>query len=453
MGLSVEIQACRTGVYWTAPTVSPRDPPAILPRPTERRGGSARDRLIRIRQTWEACCGLVRWARIDTALPGAFPGGPLRKVPGFLRVEAIAGWHSPGGNGGAICQNKDVTDIPNLPKVVLHDHLDGGLRPSTVLALAAEHGYLGLPRDDEESLAAWFDQSRSASLEHYLAAFAETGAVMQRPDALQRVAREAVEDLAADGVVYAEVRFAPSLHLQQGLTRSEVIRAVLGGMAEGERGTGTVARVIVDAMRQDDDSRDVAAVAAEFAGAGVVGFDLAGPEAGYPASAHREALSIAGSAGLGLTIHAGEGDGPAGIADALDSGAERLGHGVRIAEDVVVREGRITDLGPIAGRVHGGSIALEICPYSNVHTGAVASAAAHPAGLLLRAGFNVTLNTDNRLMSGTSMSREFAFAKTDLGFSSGDLRSVTEAALQAAFCDEETRRTVAAEVARRYGEA
>ncbi|MBU1225675.1 MAG: adenosine deaminase [Actinobacteria bacterium] len=343
-----------------------------------------------------------------------------------------------------------MTQIASLPKVVLHDHLDGGLRPSTVLALADETGYLGLPRHDERTLAEWFDQSHSASLVGYLAAFDQTVAVMQTPAALQRVARETVEDHAADGVVYAEIRFAPSLHLRQGMTRSEVIGSVLRGLAEGEEATGVVARVIIDAMRHEQDAVEVAAAAVEFAGRGVVGFDLAGPEVGFPASAHRRALAVARNGGLRLTIHAGEADGPAGIADALDSGAERLGHGVRIVEDAVVREGQIVDLGPIARRVHRDAIPLEICLSSNIHTGAVPAGTRHPAGMLLRAGFNVTLNTDNRLMSRTSMSREFAFARSDLGFSDDDLRTVTDHAVLAAFCDEPSRRSVVAAVAARY---
>ncbi len=343
-----------------------------------------------------------------------------------------------------------MLEIATLPKVVLHDHLDGGLRPSTVIALAAAVGYLDLPSLDERALAAWFDQSNSVSLVDYLAAFEQTVSVMQTPAALERVARESVEDHAADGVVYAEIRFAPSLHLREGLTRSRVIQAVLDGLAEGEASTGTVARVIIDAMRQENDSVEVAAAAADFAGRGVVGFDLAGPEAGFPASAHREALAIVRKSGLHLTIHAGEGAGPASISDALDAGAERLGHGVRIVEDVVVNEGQIVEFGPVARRVREDGIPLELCPYSNFHTGAVPPGSPHPARMLLRAGFDVTLNPDNRLMSRTSMSREFALARSGMGFSDDELRAVTDHAVQAAFCDERARRSVAAAVAARY---
>jgi len=344
-----------------------------------------------------------------------------------------------------------VTDFSTLPKVLLHDHLDGGLRPATVLSLAAKHGYDGLPHREEGALAAWFDQTGSGSLVGYLAAFDETIAVMQRASALERVAMEAVEDLAADGVVYAEIRFAPSVHCREGLSRAEVIDAVLAGLAAGEEVTGTAARVIVDAMRQDDDSEEVARVAADYAGQGVVGFDLAGPEAGFPASAHAAAMAVVRSAGLCITVHAGEGDGPVSMADALDSGAERIGHGVRIVDDLVAQEGQIVDFGPIARRVHRGAVALEMCPYSNVHTRAVPSAAAHPAGMLHRAGFNITLNTDNRLMSNTTMSKEFGLAADLLGLSGQDLRAVTLNAVEAAFCDERTRAAVRDRVLAGYG--
>ncbi|MCB2224665.1 MAG: adenosine deaminase [Actinobacteria bacterium] len=335
----------------------------------------------------------------------------------------------------------------DFPKVVLHDHLDGGLRPATILELAAASGYDGLPAGDEAGLAAWFDQSGSGSLVGYLAAFDQTVAVMQTPEALQRVAREAVEDHAAAGVVYAEIRFAPSLHTREGMSRSEVIAAVLAGLAEGEAATGLPARVIVDAMRHAADSSEVAATAAEFAGRGVVGFDLAGPEAGYPAVAHAEALRLATEAGLHLTIHAGEAAGPESIADALSAGAERLGHGVRVVDDVTVEGGRIIARGPVAAEVHSRRIPLEICPTSNVGTRAVASLEAHPARMLLEAGFVVTLNTDNRLMSSTTMDGEFALAAGVLGFTTADLRAVTDHAVAAAFCDEQTRAAVAGRVA------
>ena len=334
---------------------------------------------------------------------------------------------------------EQVIITSSLPKVVLHDHLDGGLRAATLLELAEAAGYAGLPHRDPGALAAWFDQSRSGSLVRYLASFEQTVAVMQTPEALRRVAREAVEDLAADGVVYAEIRFAPSLHTRRGVGLGEAIDSVLEGIAEGGAATGTVAKVIVSAMRQEDGSEEVAVAAAAGAGRGVVGFDLAGPEGGYPASRHRRALSAAGESGLGLTIHAGEAAGPESIADALDCGAVRIGHGVQVIHDVVRSNGRILELGPIAARVLEGRTPLELCPSSNVHTSAVASAASHPLGMLHRAGFVVTVNTDNRLMSATSMGAELSLAADLLGLDGNDIRQVTMNAVEAAFCDEETR--------------
>jgi len=332
--------------------------------------------------------------------------------------------------------------LPRLPKVVLHDHLDGGLRPATVLELAHEQGYEGLPADDIEGLSRWFFQGESATLVRYLEAFGQTVAVMQTAAALERVAAEAVLDLAADGAVYAELRFAPMLHLQRGLTPEQVVDAVLAGCAAGRARAGIPVFVIVCAMRQDDDAAAVAALAAAYARRGVVAFDLVGPEAGFPASRHRGACRAATRAGLHLTLHAGEAAGVDSIADALGCGAQRLGHGVRLVEDLTVRDGRVVGMGATAAQVHASGIALEVCPASNLHTGAFPSAAAHPVGLLHRAGFAVTLNPDNRLMSGTSMSAEFAFCVEHHGFGPADLRAVTLRAVEAAFCDPGTRAEV-----------
>lgn len=331
-----------------------------------------------------------------------------------------------------------------LPKVVLHDHLDGGLRPATVVDLARDAGYRDLPTTDPDDLAAWFDQGESGSLERYLEAFRHTVAVMQTPEALERVAAEAVEDLAADGVVYAEVRFAPSLHMHRGLDRHRVIGAVLAGLRRAPDGCD--AGLIIDAMRQDDDSADVVAAALESHGDLLVGFDLAGPEAGFPASRHLRACRAAREGGLGLTIHAGEGAGPESIADALECGAERIGHGVRIVEDLTLADGAVVGIGALARRVLDESVPLEVCPTSNIHTRAFPSPAAHPLGLLHRTGFTVTLNTDNRLMSRTSMTAEWEVAVRHHGFGIDDLRAVTRNAVEAAFCGAEVRRRVAGRV-------
>jgi len=333
----------------------------------------------------------------------------------------------------------DLELLRSLPKAVLHDHLDGGLRPDTVLELAEAAGYEGLPAAAADDLARWFYRGDSASLPEYLEAFDQTLAVMQTAGALERVASEAIVDLAADGVVYAEIRFAPMLHRVRGLTPEEVLDAVLVGIRSGAEAAGIDAGVIVAAMRQDDDSAEVARVAASFRDRGVVAFDLAGPEAGFPASLHREACRLAGDGGLQISLHAGEGDGVPSIAAALECGAERLGHGVRIAEDVAWEDGTAVRLGPVAASVRDRHIALELCPTSNLDTKTYPSIEEHPVGRMHRAGFTVTLNTDNRLMSDTSMSREFSLAIEHHGFTAADLRTVTLQAVAAAFCSEETR--------------
>ena len=337
-------------------------------------------------------------------------------------------------------------DFGRLPKVVLHDHLDGGLRPATVLALAAAVGYRELPATDADGLGRWFHQAGATSLEMYLEAFAHTLGVMQTPAAMHRAALEAVEDMAAAGVVYVEIRFAPSLHTAGKMTRSDAIAAVLGGLAEAEDRWGVPSRVVVDAMRQHDDSEEVAAAAIDFVGQGVVGFDLAGPEAGFPARLHQRAIDMAREAGLHITLHAGEGAGVESIVDALACGAERLGHGVRIIEDTTVRDGRIVAMGPVAEEVHGRRIPLEVAPVSNLDTKMYPSAADHPVGLLHRAGFVVTLSTDNRLMSATSMVREFTIVHENCGIETADLAAMTRNAVSAAFCDESTRARVAQRV-------
>lgn len=337
-----------------------------------------------------------------------------------------------------------------LPKVLLHDHLDGGLRPSTVIDLARAMGYDALPHTDLAALTEWFDQGGSTSLERYLEAFSHTFGVMQDPTALRRVVHEAGEDLASDGVVYAEIRFGPSLHLAGGMNRHDVIAAVLEGARAAEADFGVTVRIIIDALRHETDSVDVAGAAIDFAGEGVVAFDLAGPEAGFPPSMHAEAIDIARGGGLHLTIHAGEGDGVTSIAEALDHGTERIGHGARIIEDVTVAGGEIVEMGPTATRIHETGVPLEICPTSNLHTGMYPDPASHPVGLLHRAGFAVTLNTDNRLMSGISLSDEFDLVAAAHGFEVGDFAAVTHRALDAAFCDDETRERVRARVETGY---
>jgi len=344
----------------------------------------------------------------------------------------------------------DTTSLRALPKAELHVHLDGGLRVETVLELAAGYGYV-LPAADADSLRTWFHRGRSGSLPRYLEAFEHTVGVMRDAEACRRVAYEAGIDLAADGVVYAEVRLGPGLHVPFGMAREEVIEAVLDGFAAAQAETGTVLYAIVTALRQMDDSAAVARAAVRFAGSGVVAFDLAGPEAGYPADDHLEACRIASEGGLGLTIHGGEGDGPHSIWRALAiCRAQRIGHGVRIVEDTTMVDGEIVALGALARRVRDHRVPLEIAPTSNVQTGAFADLASHPLGALHRAGFNVSLNTDNRLMSGIDLTHEFAAATNHMGLSVADLASVTLNALRAGFGDWNVRRRLRGAVRAAY---
>lgn len=330
-------------------------------------------------------------------------------------------------------------ELADLPKVELHNHLDGGLRVETVISLAREIGYNRLPATDAEQLRLWFLQDDAGSLVQYLAGFEHTIAVLQTRPAIERVAHESGLDLAADGVVYAEIRFAPSLNTRRGLAQEDAIEAALQGFARAEAETGITLRLIVDAMRNEPDSVAAAKAAVRFAGQGVVGFDLAGPEYGFPADDHAEACHIASHNGLGITIHAGEADGPDSIAGAIDRcGATRIGHGFRIVDDLEIIDGTVREFGDIAAMVHERQIPLEICPTSNLHTLGI-QPADHPLGLLYRGGFNVTLNTDNRLMSAVTLTDEFEFATKYHGFDRAALRRTTLAALDAAFLDESTR--------------
>ncbi len=339
--------------------------------------------------------------------------------------------------------------LRTLPKAVLHDHLDGGLRPETVLELADAAGYRELPTTDPTELARWFHQGESGSLERYLEAYRHTVAVMQTPEALERVSHEAVVDLAADGAVYAELRFGPSLHTTGGMDREDAVEAVLAGLARGSEATGCSTGLIVTALRDEADSEAVARAAGRFVGDGVVGFDLAGPEAGHPADDHLPACRHAREAGLGLTIHAGEGDGPASIWRALSRcGAQRLGHGVRIVDDTKRENGEIAVLGELARAVRDQQIPLEVCITSNLHTGIASSPQDHPFGALWREGFAVTINTDGRLMSGVTLTDEYATAATAAGLTTRDLGAIVETTLRAGFGDWQERRRLITDVVR-----
>ena len=331
-------------------------------------------------------------------------------------------------------------DLLRAPKVLLHDHLDGGVRPRTVVELAAEHGYQGLPTTDVDALSAWFyDAANSSSLERYLETFAHTVGVMQTPEALARVAAECAQDLAADGVVYAEVRYAPELHVAEGMELPAVVEAVNAGFREGEKraaAAGTPIRVgaLLTAMRHAARSMEIAELAVRYRDEGVVGFDIAGAEAGHPPTRHLDAFEYLQRENAHFTIHAGEGFGLPSIWQAIQwCGADRLGHGVRIIDDITVGPDGEATLGLLAAYVRDKRIPLEMAPTSNVMTGAAASIAEHPIGLLRRLSFRVTINTDNRLMSGTSMTREFEQLADAFGYDLDDFRWFTLNAMKSAF--------------------
>ncbi len=330
--------------------------------------------------------------------------------------------------------------IQQAPKALLHDHLDGGLRPGTVVELAEQFGYDGLPTTDVEELANWFrTQAHSGSLVRYLEPFAHTVGVMQTPEALYRVAREAVEDLAADNVVYAEIRFAPELHIDRGLSLDQVTEAVLAGFVDGEKsaeaeGRPIVVRCLVTAMRHAARSREIAELAIRFRDKGVVGFDIAGAEAGYPPSRHLDAFECMRNNNARFTIHAGEAFGLPSIHEAIAfCGADRLGHGVRIVDDIDVHSDDDATLGRLASLLRDKRIPLELCPSSNVQTGAVPSIAEHPFALLARLRFRVTVNTDNRLMSDTTMNQEMLRLVEAFGYGWSDLERFTINAMKSAF--------------------
>ncbi len=335
----------------------------------------------------------------------------------------------------------NVETIRAAPKVLLHDHLDGGLRPRTVVELAQETGYAGLPTADADELADWFQRGAARKdLVLYLDGFAHTVGVMQTPEALERVAAECAEDLAADGVVYAEVRFAPELHLERGLTLDEVVRAVLAGFRRGSSGRPIEVRTLVTAMRTAARSLEIAELAVRHRDEGVVGFDIAGAEKGYPPSRHLDAFHLIAHENFHFTIHAGEGFGLPSIWEALQwCGAERLGHGVRIVDDITVGgDGRVA-LGRLAAYVRDRRMPLEMCPTSNVHTGAVASIEAHPIDLLRRLRFRVTVNTDNRLMSGVTLSSEFGELVRTFGLDLAEMQWLTLNGMKSAFCSFDQR--------------
>jgi adenosine deaminase len=335
--------------------------------------------------------------------------------------------------------------IKRVPKALLHDHLDGGLRPETIIEIAQQIGYKKLPTDDPKQLADWFEEScNSHSLVRYLETFSHTIAVMQSKEAIIRVSRECAIDLARDGVVYAEVRGAPELFTEQGLSLDQVVEATLEGykqgMAEAAR-EGNKIRVesLLCGMRQNNRSQEAAAAVVKYRDKGVVGFDIAGPEDGFPPTNQLETFGYLRKENAHFTIHAGEAYGLPSIWEAIQiCGAERLGHGVRIIDDIDF-SGDKPKLGPLASYVRDRRIPLELCPTSNLQTGAAKTYSEHPIGILAKLRFRVTLNTDNRLMSRTSMSNEMSECVKSFGWKFADLQRVTVNALKSSFIPFEER--------------
>jgi adenosine deaminase len=317
-----------------------------------------------------------------------------------------------------------------LPKVLLHDHLDGGLRPETIIEIAQETGYEGLPTYKTSELALWFKEAcDSGSLVRYLETFEHTIAVMQREADVVRVAKEAVIDLANDGVIYAEIRVAPEHFTKKGMQLAQVVEAMLEGYRQGETQTGLKVGTILCGMRNLNKSQEVAELVVKYRDQGVVSFDIAGPEKGFAPTLQKDTFDYLRRHEIPFTIHAGEADGPESIDLAINAcDAKRIGHGVRIIEDLP--DGRI------AKQVLEEQIHLEVAPSSNLQTGIADTYAHHPINRLFELGFNVGINTDNRLMSDTTMSKEFQQCREAFGWGLAEFRELTLNAMNAAFIDD-----------------
>ncbi|HEY3997860.1 MAG TPA: adenosine deaminase [Candidatus Xenobia bacterium] len=329
-----------------------------------------------------------------------------------------------------------MTDIiRQVPKVLLHDHLDGGLRPATIIELADDVGYTGLPTRDPEELRQWFFRGANrGSLGEYLEGFAHTTAVMQTRPALERVAYEMLEDMKDDGVCYVETRFAPVQHTSRGLHWDEVVSAVLAGLERGRRDFGVRYGVIVCAMRNLHQSLEMAELAVDFRERGAVGFDLAGEEGGYPPKKHVDAFEYIQRENFNITIHAGEAFGKESIWQALQwCGAHRIGHATRLVEDMTVVDGHVVKLGHLAQYVLDKRVPLEICLSSNVHTGACPRLEEHPFKVYWSEQFRCTLNTDNRLMSNTTLTKEYQIAHDMFGLDLSALEKITINAMKSGF--------------------
>ncbi|MCD6120815.1 MAG: adenosine deaminase [Spirochaetales bacterium] len=335
-----------------------------------------------------------------------------------------------------------VTDemIKKLPKVELHDHLDGGLRPSTIIELAKEYN-VELPADNLEELAGWFHRGADRkSLSLYLEGFGVTLSVLQTREALKRAAREAIEDLASENVVYAEIRFAPVLNINNGLNLESVVESVLEGLEEGKKNTGVEYGLILCAMRDQKVSLETAELAVAFRDRGVVGFDLAGDEYGHPPKKHLDAFEYIRRKNFNITIHAGEAFGMESIWQAVQiCGAHRIGHATRLVEDMVVHGTRIEKMGSLSNFIRDKRIPLEICLSSNIQTGAAKSFDEHPFNVYFKNYFRVSLGTDNRLMSNTTLSKEFKIAVKYFNLSLRDIEKLTINAMKSAFIHYDER--------------
>ncbi|NWF87970.1 MAG: adenosine deaminase [Ignavibacteriaceae bacterium] len=326
--------------------------------------------------------------------------------------------------------------LKSVPKVLLHDHLDGGLRPKTIIELAKDLKYDKLPTNDPGELAEWFHRgANKGNLVEYLQGFEHTTAVMQTKEALTQVAYEMMEDMKNDNVCYVETRFAPVFHIQKGLWYEEIVSAVLEGLEQGKKDFGVGYGLILCGMRNMKNTLEIAELAVNFRNKGVIGFDLAGEEGGYPPKKHIDAFQFIQRANFNITIHAGEAFGKESIWQAIQwCGAHRIGHATHLIEDFTLdKEGNVVGFGDLAQYVLDKRIPLEICLLSNVHTGAVDKIENHPFGLLFKEKYRVTLNTDDRLMSDTTMTKEFLTAIDVFNLNLEDLEKITINSMKSAF--------------------
>ena len=332
--------------------------------------------------------------------------------------------------------------IKEVPKVLLHDHLDGGVRTSTLIELAEKESYKKLPSKDPEELATWFHRgANKGNLKEYLQGFEHTCALMQTKSSLERVAYEMMEDMKEDGICYVETRFAPILHLDKGLHYDDVITSVLNGLERGKKDFGVHYGLILCGMRNMKNSLEIAELAVNYRNKGVVGFDLAGEEGGFPPKDHLDAFQFIQRSNFNITIHAGEAFGKESIWQAIQfCGAHRIGHATRLVEDVVLdKNGDIVSLGDLAQYILDKRLPLEICLLSNVHTGAIDSLENHPFGIFYRKKYRVFLNTDDRLMSDTTLTKEYLKATEIFGISFDDIERLNINAMKSAFIPYQDR--------------